>query len=137
MASQGGIKIGLFLTNQHTPGADLVSALEEQLRMVRAARDCGWDSVWAGQHYLPDGMAMPQCVPFVSRITAESGHMDVGIGILLLALHNPLDVAETWASIDVLCGGRLTSESASATAKSSMRRSDSTPDRRSGASRPT
>ena len=107
MGSNGGIRIGLFLTNQHPLGADLVSAMQDQLRMVRAARDCGWDSVWAGQHYLPDGMAMPQCVPFVSRITAESGDMEVGIGILLLALHNPLDVAETWASVDVLCGGRL------------------------------
>ena len=108
MSSHDGIKIGLFLTNQHPVGTDLVAATHEQLSMVRAARDRGWDSVWAGQHYLPDGMAMPQCVPFVSRITAESGTMDVGIGILLLALHNPLDVAETWASIDVLCEGRLT-----------------------------
>ena len=107
MASGGGIRIGLFLTNQHLPGTDLVSALEGQFRMVRAARDRGWDSIWAGQHYLPHGMAMPQCVPFVSRITAESGDMEVGIGILLLALHNPLDVAETWASVDVLSGGRL------------------------------
>ncbi|MXZ53991.1 MAG: LLM class flavin-dependent oxidoreductase [Acidimicrobiaceae bacterium] len=102
------MRIGLFLTNQHPVGTDMVAAMDDQLRMVRAVRDRGWDSIWAGQHYLPDGMAMPQCVPFVSRITAECGPMEVGIGILLLALHNPLDVAETWASIDVLCGGRLT-----------------------------
>ena len=108
MASGGDIRIGLFLTNQHPVGTDLVAAMDDQFRMVRAVRDRGWDSIWAGQHYLPDGMAMPQCVPFVSRITAECGPMEVGIGILLLALHNPLDVAETWASIDVLCGGRLT-----------------------------
>ena len=108
MALESDIKIGLFLTNQHPPGTDLVAATGDQIRMVRAARDCGWDSIWAGQHYLPDGMAMPQCAPFLSRITAECGSMEVGIGILLLALHNPLDVAETWASIDVLCEGRLT-----------------------------
>ena len=101
------IEFGLFLTNQHPPGADLVAATEDQLRLVRAVRDLGWDSIWAGQHYLPDGMAMPQCAPFLARITAESGNMRVGIGILLLALHNPLDVAETWASLDVLAGGRL------------------------------
>ncbi len=108
MALEGGTKVGLFLTNQHPVGTDLVAATADQLRMVAAVRDRGWDSIWAGQHYLPDGMAMPQCVPFVSRLTAECGSMEVGIGILLLALHNPLDVAETWASIDVLCGGRLT-----------------------------
>jgi alkanesulfonate monooxygenase SsuD/methylene tetrahydromethanopterin reductase-like flavin-dependent oxidoreductase (luciferase family) len=102
-----GIQIGLFLTNQHPPGSDLVAALDDQLSLVRAVRDKSWDSIWAGQHYLPDGMAMPQCVPFVSRLAAESGDMSVGIGILLLALHNPLDVAETWATIDVVTGGRL------------------------------
>ncbi len=107
MTVAGEVKVGLFLTNQHPPRSDLTAALHDQLRMVRTVRDLGWDSIWAGQHYLPDGMAMPQCVPFVSRITAESGDMTVGIGILLLALHNPLDVAETWASVDVLCGGRL------------------------------
>lgn len=101
------VRVGLFVTNQHVPGTDLAGAVQDQLALVRAVRDRGWDSVWAGQHYLPDGMAMPQCVPFVSRLAADAGDMQVGIGILLLALHNPLDVAETWASIDVITGGRL------------------------------
>jgi alkanesulfonate monooxygenase SsuD/methylene tetrahydromethanopterin reductase-like flavin-dependent oxidoreductase (luciferase family) len=34
--------------------------------------------------------------------------MRVGLGILLLALHNPLDVAETVATMDAICGGRFT-----------------------------
>jgi alkanesulfonate monooxygenase SsuD/methylene tetrahydromethanopterin reductase-like flavin-dependent oxidoreductase (luciferase family) len=101
------VRVGLFLTNQHQPGADLVSAMADQLQLVRSVRDLGWDSIWSGQHYLPDGMAMPQCVPFLARLAAEAGDMDVGIGILLLALHNPLDVAETWATMDVVTGGRL------------------------------
>lgn len=101
------VRIGLFVTNQHPPGADITGGIAEQLRLVRAARDQGWDSVWGGQHYLPDGMVMPQCVPFMARVAADAGEMTVGIGILLLALHNPLDVAETWASIDHITGGRL------------------------------
>lgn len=31
------MKVGIYLTNQHPPGTDMVSALEEQLVMVRAA----------------------------------------------------------------------------------------------------
>jgi alkanesulfonate monooxygenase SsuD/methylene tetrahydromethanopterin reductase-like flavin-dependent oxidoreductase (luciferase family) len=101
------MQIGLFLTNQHRPGSDLVTALQDQLRLVRLVRDLGWDSIWGGQHYLPEGMAMPQAVPFMSRLAADAGDMRVGIGILLLALHNPLDVAETWASLDIITEGRL------------------------------
>lgn len=103
----GQIQVGLFLTNQHPPEADLVRSLRDQLDLMRVARDLGWDSVWAGHHYLPETMAMPQPLPFLSRITAESEHMSVGMGILLLALHNPLDVAETFATLDVLSEGRL------------------------------
>jgi alkanesulfonate monooxygenase SsuD/methylene tetrahydromethanopterin reductase-like flavin-dependent oxidoreductase (luciferase family) len=34
--------------------------------------------------------------------------MRLGLGILLLALANPLEVAETFASLDVVSGGRIT-----------------------------
>jgi len=101
------IRFGLFLTNQHPIGSNLVQSTRDQISLVHRVRDLGWDSVWTGQHYLPDGMSMPQCVPFLSRVAAEAGEMHLGIGILLLALHNPLDVAETWASIDAICNGKL------------------------------
>jgi alkanesulfonate monooxygenase SsuD/methylene tetrahydromethanopterin reductase-like flavin-dependent oxidoreductase (luciferase family) len=101
------VQIGLYLTNQHPVGADMVSALDGQIRLLHRARDDGWDSVWSGQHFLPT-MAMTQPVPFLARLAAEAGEMRVGLGILLLALANPLDVAETFASMDVVCGGRFT-----------------------------
>lgn len=101
------VQIGLYLTNQHPVGADMVAALDGQIRLLHRARDDGWDSVWSGQHFLPT-MAMTQPVPFLARLAAEAGEMRIGLGILLLALSNPLDVAETFASMDVVCGGRFT-----------------------------
>jgi alkanesulfonate monooxygenase SsuD/methylene tetrahydromethanopterin reductase-like flavin-dependent oxidoreductase (luciferase family) len=101
------VQIGLYLTNQHPVGTDMVEALRGQIRLLHRARDHGWDSVWAGQHFLPT-MAMTQPVPFLARLAAEAGEMRVGLGILLLALANPLEVAETFASLDVVSGGRFT-----------------------------
>jgi len=101
------VQIGLYLTNQHPVGADMVEALLGQIRLLHHARDHGWDSVWSAQHFLAT-MAMTQPVPFLARLAAEAGEMRVGLGILLLALANPLDVAETFASMDVVCGGRFT-----------------------------
>jgi alkanesulfonate monooxygenase SsuD/methylene tetrahydromethanopterin reductase-like flavin-dependent oxidoreductase (luciferase family) len=101
------VQIGLYLTNQHPVGADMVEALRGQIRLLYHARDRGWDSVWGAQHFLPT-MAMTQPGPFLARLAAEAGEMRVGLGILLLALANPLEVAETYASMDVVCGGRFT-----------------------------
>src|SRR5215207_5897798 len=101
------VQIGLYLTNQHPVGADMVEALRGQIRLLHHARDRGWDSVWGAQHFLPT-MAMTQPGPFLARLAAEAGELRVGLGILLLALANPLEVAETYASMDVVCGGRFT-----------------------------
>ena len=101
------LRFGVFLTNQHPVGSDLVRAWNEQLAMVRAARDLRFDSVFAGQHYLTSGTAMPQPVPFLARLIPEAGDMQIGMGILLLALHNPVDVAELFATLDIASGGRL------------------------------
>lgn len=102
------MEIGLFLTNQQPLGTDQVRAFGEQLELVRTARDAGWDSVFAGQHYLSESVTHIQPLPYLARLSSEAGDMKIGLGILLLALQNPLDVAENFASLDVVTGGRLT-----------------------------
>ena len=98
----------LFLTNQQPVYTDQIAALEGQLQLLHAARDGGWESVFVGQHHLSGSLTHLQPVPFLARMAAESGDLRLGVGISLLALHNPVDIAETYASLDVVCGGRLT-----------------------------
>ena len=102
------MKIGLFLTNQQRLDVDMVAALDEQIAMARLARDRGWDSLFSGQHYLNEGDNQQlQLVPFLARLIPEAGDMRVGLGVLLLNLHNPVYVAETVATLDVISGGKL------------------------------
>ena len=102
------MKIGLFLTNQQLLDTDMVSALGEQIAMVHLARERGWDSLLSGQLYLNEGNNMQlQTVPFLARLAAEAGDMKIGLGILLLNLHNPVYTAETVASLDVITRGNL------------------------------
>ena len=101
------MRVGLFLTNQHPVGSNMVAALDGQIAMVHRAREYGWDSVWAGHHYLTQTVSMLQPVPFLARLAPEAGDMTLGLGILLLALLNPVDVAETVASLDTVCRGRF------------------------------
>ena len=102
------MKVGLFVTNQQTLGTDMVSALDDQFQMVRHARDRGWDSLFSGQHYLNEGdNKQLQSVPFLARLAAEAGEMTIGLGILLLNLHNPVYTAETVATLDVIARGNF------------------------------
>jgi alkanesulfonate monooxygenase SsuD/methylene tetrahydromethanopterin reductase-like flavin-dependent oxidoreductase (luciferase family) len=102
------MKVGLFVTNQQTLETDMVGALRDQIAMVHAARDRGWNSLLTGQHYLNEGNNKQlQSVPFLARLAAEAGEMTIGLGILLLNLHNPVYTAETVASLDVIARGKF------------------------------
>src|SRR5262249_31070535 len=92
-AGGGPMKVGIFLTNQHPPGTDMVAALEGQYAMTRLARVRGWDAVATGQHYLSEGISQLQLVPFLARLAAEAGEMTGIAGVLLAGLHNPAEVA--------------------------------------------
>ena len=101
------MKVGIFLTNQHPPDSDMVTALEGQYTMTRLARDRGWDAVATGQHYLSAGVRQVQLVPFLARLAAEAGHMTGIAGVLLAGLHNPVQVAECMASLDAIWRGNF------------------------------
>lgn len=103
---RGPVTVGLFLSHQQPPDADPVRALSGQLEMVRLVRDAGWASVMTGQHYLLDEVRKLQPFPFLARIAADAGDMRIGVAILLLALHNPVQVAEDVATLDLISGGR-------------------------------
>src|SRR5438876_689002 len=101
------MKVGIFVTNQNPLGTDMVSALDEQFAMTRLARDRGWDAVGTGQHYLSEGMSQLQLIPFLGRLAAEAGEMTGVAGVLLINLHNPVEVAECIASLDVIWRGNF------------------------------
>jgi alkanesulfonate monooxygenase SsuD/methylene tetrahydromethanopterin reductase-like flavin-dependent oxidoreductase (luciferase family) len=101
------MKLGIFVTNQNPLGSDMVSNLEDQYVMTRLARDRGWDAVATGQHYLSEGLSQLQLIPFLARLAAEAGDMTGVAGVLLLSLHNPVEVAECMASLDVIWRGNF------------------------------
>ena len=102
------MKINLLVTNQQELQTDMVSALEEQYVLVRLVRDKGWDGIFSGQHFLNEGNNKQlQMVPFLARLQAEAGEMTLGTAITLLPLYNPVYIAETIATLDVIAKGNF------------------------------
>ncbi len=100
------MRIGIFMTPQWRPGADLALGFKELIQQAQTARDCGFSSVLVGQHMVtgPD-MQMFQTVPLMSRLLPHIEGMQIGPGVLLLSMINPVMAAEEGATIDWMSDG--------------------------------
>jgi alkanesulfonate monooxygenase SsuD/methylene tetrahydromethanopterin reductase-like flavin-dependent oxidoreductase (luciferase family) len=88
------MKFGLALSVQHRAEESQVGRFEEHLEQVRVARGVGFESVWASQHYLSEPFTYFQPFPTLGRVAAEAEGMALGTGVILLPLHQPVDLAE-------------------------------------------
>ncbi|HEU4367243.1 MAG TPA: LLM class flavin-dependent oxidoreductase [Methylomirabilota bacterium] len=101
------MQLGLALSVQHRPEDSQAARFAEHVEQVRLARAVGFVSVWASQHYLSDPFTYFQPLPTLGRMAAEAEGMTLGTGVLVLPLHQPVDLAEQLATLDVITGGRL------------------------------
>ncbi|WP_436698035.1 LLM class flavin-dependent oxidoreductase [Nocardioides sp. BYT-33-1] len=99
------LKFGLAIMNDFPPDvvpASRVAMLREQ---VRAAAQAGISSVWVLQHYL-GSMPTLQPVPLLAALAQDAGEMTLGTNMFILPLRHPVEVAEEFATLDHLTGGR-------------------------------
>lgn len=101
------IRFSLFNRGQNPLGDDMQVRFQEACEQARLADRLGFDTLMKGSHYSAYPLLDFQQVPFLARMMAEAPNMRLCAGIILLPLHKPLDVAETFANIDVMSGGKL------------------------------
>lgn len=100
------MKVGLIVAGQYLRDAPADQRVREMVDQVRLARALGFDSVWTVHHYLIEFQAF-QPIPMLGRFAAEAGEMELGTAIYVLPLQPPVEVAENFATLDALMGGRL------------------------------
>ena len=101
------MKLGFFVTNQYLPGESMPQKIQDSAEQVRAARDAGFSLIATGQHYLAAPYQMSTVFPLLSRLAAEAGDMQVAATVILVPLHNPVELAESIATLDCITGGRF------------------------------
>ena len=101
------MKFGLFINNQQPRDTDPVLSFRQCVQQVIAARDSGFDAIASGHHYVSPPFIALQNLPFLARLAADSGEMDLVLAVTLLALLNPVQTAEEIATLDVMSGGRV------------------------------
>ena len=67
--------------------------------------DLGFDSLWQGEHIIWHGPTLDATVA-LSAFAARTSRITLGTSVLLLPLRHPTAVAKSFATLDVLAGGR-------------------------------
>jgi alkanesulfonate monooxygenase SsuD/methylene tetrahydromethanopterin reductase-like flavin-dependent oxidoreductase (luciferase family) len=102
------MQIGFHLTPFWSP-ADRTPTriIDEAIEVVAAASRMGFAWVSIGQHWLSHPTVWPQPFPMLARLAPEAGPMRLKTSVLLLPILNPVEVAESVATLDHISHGRL------------------------------
>jgi alkanesulfonate monooxygenase SsuD/methylene tetrahydromethanopterin reductase-like flavin-dependent oxidoreductase (luciferase family) len=98
------MRFGMILNGGGRPELSREQELAELLIKTRAARDAGFHSLWVGPGYLQNGW---HATVLLARVAAEAPGLELGL-VGILPLYHPVELAEQLATLDIICGGRLT-----------------------------
>jgi len=101
------MKLGVYLNAQHPRADDPGRRFAETVEQVRLLKKLGFDSIWGGEHHITDDYHYFPLLPFLQRLAAEAEGMELGTNVVLLPLHNPMEIAEITAFLDVISGGKF------------------------------
>ncbi len=98
----GVMQRGVFEWND-----DMVARFDELMEQARVLNALGYDSLTTGSHFATCPHREFTQIPYLSRVMAECPDLRLNAGIVLLALHQPLEVAEYFATMDVMSKGKM------------------------------
>ncbi len=101
------MKVGVQL-----PEVERIVRRAELVSMARAAEECGFDSVWVGDHLLYRGDGRDErgpwdCWTTLAWLAAVTERVELGPLVACTAFHPPGVLARQIATVDELSGGRL------------------------------
>ena len=97
----------------HLPQYGRVSGADAVTRAARHAEELGFAGVWVSDHIVqPASQTYPSPYLYDPLVTltwaaAITTHVDLGTSVLVVPQHNPLELANSLASLDALSGGRV------------------------------
>ena len=97
---------GLFYLMQRDEQWSEQAVYDSDVRQMLAAEGLGYSSVWIAEHHFNDYGLCPAPTVLASHVAARTSTIRVGMGVSLLPLHHPVDLAEQLAVLDVVSGGR-------------------------------
>ena len=75
---------------------------------MASSEELGFDAVWANEHHFHAyGGHIPSPPVFLAALAQRTKRVRLGTSIIVMPLHNPIEIAEQMAMVDLMSGGRL------------------------------
>lgn len=104
------MRFGIFSIVDHYP-AELARSTqqfyEELLEQIEVAEALGFDSFWVAEHHFHEYGAVPRPPIWMAAAAQRTKRIKLGSAVVVLPFDNPLRVAEDYAMVDIISGGRL------------------------------
>ena len=102
------IGVGLF-TGQVPAQSDLSfhQDYRDAIHLVEVAEEAGFDSAWVSEHHGAADGYLPSLLPLLAAFAARTERIELGTGVVLAPFHDPLRLAEDFAVVDQISGGRV------------------------------
>lgn len=103
------MKVGIFCTLDHHPalGASLHGDLRRAMQEAALADHLGLESFWVAEHHFSAYGLCPDPAVLLAAIAQGTRKLRLGTATAVLPFDHPLRVAEKYALLDQISGGRL------------------------------
>jgi limonene 1,2-monooxygenase len=103
----GKLRFGYFMAPFHRAGTNPTLALQRDLDFVEHIDTLGFDEVWIGEHHSAGSEIISSPEIFIAAAAQRTKRIRLGTGVISLAYHNPLWVADRLMLLDHLTHGRV------------------------------
>lgn len=103
------LKIGVGLFTAQVPEGAARSFHREyrdSIELVQLAEEVGFDGAWVSEHHGAADGYLPAVIPMLTAFAAVTERIELGTGVLLAPFHDPIRVAEDFATLDLISNGR-------------------------------
>ena len=100
------MKVGMTLQLTSFGDKPDLETYQDELSLMEMSEGLGFDSVWALDHHFTGYVMSPDPTQLLSYVAGRTKRLQLGTAVIVLPWHDPVEIAEKIALLDVVSGGR-------------------------------